>query len=221
MAGYSWRQNQNALTLLKRDPPCVPQWEPSGPCQGDGRSAFQPITQSNCNDQPVTSRSDCRSQMPYTCSINDVTLDPSVKTCGDCTSIPEGQACYLVCADPAAALTFFSLHSLLCLQSGWSQITEINAPKCVVVQKSCPPIISWNGMATDHNSVCVGAFPGDVCRSSCMPGYYSSNGWYDATCTSNYTWSRQLTCECQGCDEFGDPQCAFNSNDNSLNYKYI
>lgn len=223
MAGTSWRLTVSQIPLIieKRSPPCQPIWYTSGPCIGDGNSAFQNLSQSNCPDQSMFSRTDCRAQMPFTCSINDVTLDPNVATCGDCVSVAEGQSCYLVCVDAAASFTPLSLRSLLCLQTGFAPISQERAPQCVATAPSCPPILSWNGMATDHTAQCVGAFPGQVCRASCLPGYYSSNGWYDTTCTDKYTWSRQLSCECQGCGEFDDPSCATKTNYNDLNYKYI
>ena len=221
MAGYAFRAQINSNTIQKRDPVCQPMWIPSGPCEGDGHSAFQNFTQTNCPNLPRNTRFDCSSQMPFTCSIDNVQLDSSVKTCGDCTSVPEGESCFLVCADGAATFTEQSMKSILCLQSGFVSIEGYRAPRCVVDPPTCPPIISWNGVSTDFLSKCIGAFQGEICRISCMPGYYSENGWYDATCTSDYTWSRALTCECQACGEFGDPACATSSNNNGLDYKYI
>jgi len=221
MAGHFYRSFLHSQTVQKRNFDCQPNWSPSGPCIGDGHSAFQNITQTVCPDIPAHSRSDCRSQMPFTCSINNVQLDSSVLTCGDCSSIPEGQSCYFVCADSTATFSDLSLKSLLCLQSGFAEIPTVRAPQCFSAAPSCPPIISWNGLSTDFTSKCVGAFIGDVCRVSCMPGYYSSNGWYDATCTRDFKWSRPLICECQPCGEFGDPACGQPSNDNNYNYKYI
>jgi hypothetical protein len=221
MAGLLFRSYLHSRTIQKRNPECYPNWTPSGPCVGDGHSAFQNITQTNCPDISSHSRTDCSSQMPFTCSIDTISLDSSVKTCGDCSSVPEGQSCFFVCSDQNATFTVFSLKSLLCLQSGWSQIPQLREPKCVASAPSCPPILSWNGLSTDHTSKCVGASIGDVCRVSCLPGYYSSNGWYDATCTRDYTWTRPLICDCQACGEFGDPSCGTSNNDNNFNYKYI
>lgn len=220
MAGYGWRLSVSQATIQKRNPPCVPFWIPSGPCVGDAHSATQDLTQSNCPDLAGNSQTDCRNQMPYTCSINDVQLDPSVLTCGDCTSVNEGDTCNLVCADPNATFEFLSIRSLICLQSGFSPIPEARVPKCTVPEPSCPPILSWNGMATDQRSRCVGAQEGDVCRVSCMPGYYSKNGWFDATCT-NLKWSRPLVCDCQACGEFNDPVCAASPYQNNFNHSFL
>jgi len=221
MAGSVYRSQINPLVLQKRSEPCYPFWIPSGPCVGDGNYATQNVTQTNCPSLPGNSVTDCADQMPFTCSINTISLDSSVFTCGDCSSVPEGQYCYFVCSDPAATFTDLSLRSLLCLQTGFQNISSVRAPKCLVAAQSCPPILSWNGMSTDYASVCVGAREGNVCRASCQPGYYSANGWYDTTCTAQFTWSRELTCNCQVCGEFGDPQCATNANTNPFDYKYI
>jgi hypothetical protein len=221
MAGSTWALAVHSLTILKRShqvapllqAACEPNYVAITSCIGDCRSATQTFTQVpyTCTLLPQNIVENCSLSMPCTCSINDFPLDPSVATCGNCDSVVEGQRCFFTCVNPVDQLTSNSVKSLQCLGTGFNQVPPANAPFCTVVVPTCPPILTSNELVTNFYSKCVGALQNDVCRIACNPGYFAPNGWFDATCTANANgelrWSRELTCQCQPCREFGDIDC--------------
>ena len=216
--GSAWLTTVNSLTVAKRlkflaQAPCVPNYVAVTNCIGDCKTATQTFTQIpyTCTGEPQTIVRDCSSQMPCTCSIYDFGLDPSVKTCGNCETIPEGQSCFFVCGSARETFTNpNAVRSVQCMKTGLSQIPPQFKPTCSVINPTCPNIVSSDQMITDHLSSCVGAAAGDACTVSCLPGFYNPYGWYDATCTNvggSLQWNRSLTCQCQGCGESGDILC--------------
>jgi hypothetical protein len=218
MAGRAWVSQISSLTVLKRQTllaqnNCTPNYVPITSCIGDCHNAYQTYSQSpyTCTDLPQLKSISCSQSMPCVCSINSYDLDPSVATCGDCTATPEGQRCFLVCRNKGEVFNSTSVHSLLCMATGWSSLSPLEEPKCSFPIPTCPNIVTTNGLVTNHTSKCLGAFQGQVCEASCLPGYYSPTGWFNTTCTlqadGSLNWSRPLLCQCQGCGEFGDPFC--------------
>lgn len=226
MAGRAWVSAVSSLTIQKRQATllqdsCIPNYVAITACIGDCHNAYQTYTQSpfTCTQLPQLKSISCKESMPCVCSINNFPLDNSVKTCGDCTATPEGQRCFLVCAQENEVFNSTSVHSLMCMKSGWSQLSSLETPKCSFPIPTCPNIGTSNGVVTKHTSKCVGAFQNQICEGTCLPGYYSPTGWFNTTCTlqpdGTLNWNRPLLCQCQGCT--GDAYCPTNLFTNVFN----
>ena len=172
---------------------CIPEWREATPCVGNCFTATMIMTQTNCPLQPRSSVTDCKDTQPCTCDIADFGLSRGVATCGDCSNVPVGGVCFVGCRDLVTELS--GSNKLVCLNTGF--FSSVTKPTCGTRIRYCPPIASTGGLNIDMTSFCVGALPGQKCRFNCLPQYYNRQGFYEVTCSSDYTWSDIPQCTCQ------------------------
>lgn len=124
--------------------------------------------------------------------------DSGVVTCGDCSTMSQGETCYLYCLQSNE--TLIGPSSILCLSSGWAATSQTF---CFLPDPVCPPQVSYGAISYEisPNSVCVGAKNNQVCTGNCFPGFYNPQGIFNSTCScdnvGNCTWDATLFCESQ------------------------
>lgn len=202
---------QFSISNRRADPPCIPEWRATSACIGDCRVATQTLFQTNCPLLPPTSVTDCKKGMPCTCLGRDLPLDGTVVTCGDCTVVEQGQSCFFRCLDPFSTLSSSMTNHITCLASGWASVTDF--PSCRQILPTCPPIVSGAGVVTKNIAGvhCANALEGQICRTTCGPGFFNPEGFFQSTCTminNTLTWFPEMRCVCQQCGTLNDVQCA-------------
>lgn len=184
---------------------CVPNYSQAtcGPCTGSCLNGTQWCTATNCSPQLYSRSTPCQDQLNCFCTFSDIlqyiNVDSGVVTCGDCSTMTQGQTCYLHCLRDNEILSGPS--SVLCLSSGFAIPSQ--PIFCYTETAVCPPQVSIGAInyVISTSSVCVGATNSQVCSGNCFPGYYNAQGIYDSTCscdnTGNCTWDVTLFCTSQ------------------------
>lgn len=210
-AGSAFLNYSRTEIINKRiEPDCIPIYV-FGPCIGsreNGATTIGRQIQPICNTSPLEITEDCTDSLPYSCNINDIEnkIDfDTVKTCGDCTNVSEGNSCYFVCQNEFSVFAPNALQSIACLKTGFDTKSLNNIIlSCYIPEKTCPPIVSDGSLLTTFfdGSVCVGAVKDDICKTYCAPGFYSPTNYFDTTCTfdiisKTYYWNNNVQCLCQ------------------------